>query len=66
VGGWYQGLALAGSGGVQEEACIPGMPGVTLRDNTERPEKIEVGGQMCWRGPVSADYRRRQADARSG
>jgi len=44
VGGWYQGPTLAGSGGVQEEACILGVPGVTLWDNTERPETIEVGG----------------------
>jgi UDP-N-acetylglucosamine 2-epimerase (non-hydrolysing) len=31
------------SGGLQEEACILGIPCITLRENTERPETVRVG-----------------------
>jgi len=34
---------LSDSGTVQEEACIFGVPNVTIRDVTERPETVECG-----------------------
>ncbi|MBR0753297.1 UDP-N-acetylglucosamine 2-epimerase (non-hydrolyzing) [Bradyrhizobium jicamae] len=37
---------ITDSGGVQEEACILGIPCVTIRDATERPETVEVGANI--------------------
>ena len=39
-------VILTDSGGLQEEGCILGTPCVTLRDNTERPETIDVGANV--------------------
>lgn len=37
---------LSDSGTVQEEACIFGVPNVTIRDVTERPETLECGSNL--------------------
>lgn len=39
-------LVITDSGGAQEETCILNVPCVTLRNNTERPETIEVGSNV--------------------
>jgi len=39
-------LVLTDSGGIQQEACTLKIPCVTLRENTESPETIEVGSNM--------------------
>jgi UDP-N-acetylglucosamine 2-epimerase (non-hydrolysing) len=37
---------VSDSGTVQEECCIFGVPNVTIRDVTERPETIECGSNI--------------------
>ena len=37
---------LTDSGVTQEECCIAGVPTVTIRDTTERPETLEFGSNM--------------------
>ena len=39
-------LVLTDSGTVQEECCIMGVPAVTVRDTTERPETVECGSNV--------------------
>lgn len=39
-------LIFTDSGGIQEESCILKIPCVTLRENTERPETLNVGSNI--------------------
>jgi UDP-N-acetylglucosamine 2-epimerase (non-hydrolysing) len=39
-------VVLSDSGTVQEECAIFGIPNITLRDVTERPETIECGSNI--------------------
>tara|TARA_Y100001980_G_C14553990_1_gene339980 strand:+ start:2367 stop:3455 length:1089 start_codon:yes stop_codon:yes gene_type:complete len=39
-------LVVTDSGGIQEESCIFGVPCITLRENTERPETLELGSNV--------------------
>jgi UDP-N-acetylglucosamine 2-epimerase (non-hydrolysing) len=48
---------LSDSGTVQEECCIFGIPNVTLRDVTERPETIEAGSNMLTGGDPASIVR---------
>ncbi len=39
-------LLMTDSGGLQEESCFLHVPCVTLRENTERPETLEIGSNV--------------------
>jgi UDP-N-acetylglucosamine 2-epimerase (non-hydrolysing) len=58
---------LSDSGTVQEEACIFGVPNVTIRDVTERPETIECGSNvLCGSAPDDILRAVRMVTAQSG
>lgn len=42
----HAGVVITDSGCMQEEAAIMGVPCVTVRDNTERPETVEAGANI--------------------
>lgn len=46
-------VVLSDSGTVQEECCIFGVPNVTIRDVTERPETVECGSNILSGGEPS-------------
>src|ERR1035437_7447160 len=58
---------LSDSGTVQEETCIFGVPNVTIRDVTERPETLECGSNVLC-GAMTDDVLRavRMVAAQSG
>jgi UDP-N-acetylglucosamine 2-epimerase (non-hydrolysing) len=56
---------LTDSGTVQEECCILGVPAVTVRDTTERPETVECGSNVIG-GVEPAGIRRCVHTALSG
>ncbi|MCM8804627.1 MAG: UDP-N-acetylglucosamine 2-epimerase (non-hydrolyzing) [Candidatus Omnitrophica bacterium] len=53
----YAKVILTDSGGVQEESCILKVPCITLRENTERLETIEIGSNILagWRKETILD-----------
>jgi UDP-N-acetylglucosamine 2-epimerase (non-hydrolysing) len=50
-------LVLSDSGTVQEECALFGVPNVTLRDVTERPETIDCGSNILSGGEVDSVLR---------
>ncbi len=61
-------LVMTDSGGLQEESCFFQVPCVTLRENTERPETLEIGSNVL-AGTEPARVRaavRRQLDTKRG
>jgi len=50
-------LVLSDSGTVQEECALFGVPNVTLRDVTERPETIECGSNILSGGEIDGVLR---------
>src|SRR3989339_466416 len=47
-------MIITDSGGIQEEACILNIPSLNLRENTERPECVEVGASRV----VGSSYKK--------
>lgn len=54
----YANVIITDSGCIQEEAYIFGVPCVTVRNNTERHETIDSGGECSHGIRSSCNYRR--------
>jgi UDP-N-acetylglucosamine 2-epimerase (non-hydrolysing) len=53
-------IVLTGSGGIQEESTVLGIPCLTLRENTERPVTVARGTNHI----VGQDFEKIKAKAR--
>ena len=59
-------VVFTDSGGLQEEACVLGVPCVTLRNRTERPETVDVGANvLCYNATPQALHAALRAHAKS-
>ena len=57
-------IVFSDSGGVQEETCVLGVPCVTLRESTERPETVSCGANIV--AGVSSGSIERSAEIMAG
>ncbi len=64
------GVVITDSGGIQEETTFLNVPCITLRNNTERPETVEIGTNILLgddaskiEGAVNKIYADKQTDA---
>ena len=59
---FYSSYAVTDSGGITEEASVKGIPCITPRDSTERPETVEIGTNEL----IGADQTSNGIGSRSG
>lgn len=50
-------VVITDSGGITEETTVMGVPCITLRDNTERPETVSIGtNELVGTNPAAIQY----------
>lgn len=50
-------VVITDSGGITEETTVMGVPCITLRDNTERPETVSIGtNELVGTNPTAIQY----------